>query len=159
MVKEFNTEEIKQYAELIRRGSPDLIEVKGVTYCGVDKNGVAKISMSNVPFHREVVAFVKVLMEELSSGGGEDDVGEEYGIASEHEHSVSLLMAKKTFYKQGKWHTWIDYDRFQELVALGQPFTSLDYMAETPAWATYGSNEKGFDPEESRYKRNKPVEI
>ncbi len=92
---------------------------------------------------------MNALLKEL----GED----EYGIACEHEHSVSLLMAKKSFYKEGKWNTWIDYDRFQELVALGQPFTSLDYMAETPSWATYLAPEKGFDPVETRYKRNKPL--
>ena len=35
------------------------------------------------------------------------------------------------------WHTWSDYDRFHALndrfVATGEGFTSLDYMAPTPA--------------------------
>lgn len=34
LVKEHNMAEIQAYAELIVRGVPDLIEVKGVTFCG-----------------------------------------------------------------------------------------------------------------------------
>lgn len=34
-------------------------------------------------------------------------------------------------------------------------FTSLDYMAPTPHWAMYQSEEKGFDPIEKRWRRKK----
>jgi tRNA wybutosine-synthesizing protein 1 len=34
-------------------------------------------------------------------------------------------------------------------------FVSTDYMAATPAWALYESSERGFDPNENRWKRNK----
>ena len=60
--------------------------------------------------------------------------------------------------KKDKWYTWIDYERFQELYRSGKPFGAVDYMAETPSWAIYGSEEKGFDPEEVRFRklRNHP---
>ncbi|KAL0801875.1 hypothetical protein Bca101_057051 [Brassica carinata] len=40
-------------------------------------------------------------------------------------------------------------------VASGEPFTSTDYMAETPSWAVYGAEEGGFDPEQLRYKKER----
>ena len=52
LVKAWNTEEIQQYAELVSRGNPDFIEVKGVTYCGESKT--SDITMANVPWHEEV---------------------------------------------------------------------------------------------------------
>lgn len=49
----------------------------------------------------------------------------EYALACEHAHSCCVLLARPDrFLKDGRWHTWIDYDRFQRLAASGQPFTS-----------------------------------
>lgn len=58
------------------------------------------------------------------------------------------------FKVDGAWHTWIDYDRFHELLASGDRFSSDDYMAPTPEWAVFGSDEQGFDPVETRVTRN-----
>jgi len=60
------------------------------------------------------------------------------------------LIAHTKFFIDGAWNTFIDYDKFHELVQSGKPFTSLDYVAKTPSWALFGSKEKGFDPEETR---------
>ena len=73
-----------------------------------------------------------------------------------------------------KWHTWIDYPRFTSLIqryyqskrenleSKGETplftFTSTDYMLPTPDWAVYQSPERGFDPIENRWKRNKKGE-
>jgi tRNA wybutosine-synthesizing protein 1 len=54
---------------------------------------------------------------------------------------------------EGRWHTWIDYDRFFDLVASKRPFKSLDYIAPTPDWAVYGHPAHGFDPVETRFHR------
>ena len=36
---------------------------------------------------------------------------------AEHAHSCCTLLARKdTFYRDGKWFTWIDYAKFQELI-------------------------------------------
>ncbi|KAJ1650333.1 Fe-S oxidoreductase [Dispira simplex] len=144
LVKAFNTEELSNYVELVQRGRPEFIEVKGVTYCGFS---AANLTMENVPYHNEVIHFVEQLIEQLG--------GEEYEIACEHAHSCSVLVAHTKFKVQGQWHTWIDYDRFQLLAAKGEPFTSLDYMAPTPKWAIFGSDHHGFDPEETRFYRKK----
>ena len=38
----------------------------------------------------------------------------EYGLACEHGHSCCILLARKSrFHRDGAWHTWIDYERFQ----------------------------------------------
>ncbi|KAI1313032.1 S-adenosyl-L-methionine-dependent tRNA 4-demethylwyosine synthase [Mortierella claussenii] len=142
LVKDFNTDEIANYVELIRRGQPDFIEIKGVTYCGY--GGASGLTMANVPYHAEVVRFVELIQEQLGAG---------YEIAAEHAHSCSILVASTKFKKGDTWYTHIDYDKFFELVESGKKFTSLDYMAETPSWAYFGAPEGGFDPEETRYFR------
>ena len=40
-------------------------------------------------------------------------------------------------------------------VASGKPFDSKDYMAATPSWAVYGADEGGFDPDQSRYRKER----
>ena len=54
--------------------------------------------------------------------------------------------------------------RFHELVERynatdgAETFTGLDYALETPTWAVYGSNERGFDPQEKRWRRKGKLE-
>lgn len=43
------------------------------------------------------------------------------------------------------------YDEWKEN---GTKFTGLDYSIETPSWAVYGSEERGFDPSMKRHYRN-----
>ncbi|KAI9495231.1 hypothetical protein BDB00DRAFT_760609 [Zychaea mexicana] len=147
LVKDHNTEELDNYVELVRRGRPSFIEVKGVTYCGY--SGASNLTMANVPYHHEVVDFCQKLCDKL--GGG-------YELACEHAHSCSILIAQKDFKINGEWHTHIDYPKFFELVRSGKPFTSMDYVAKTPDWAVFGSDAGGFDPEETRfYRKNRKV--
>ena len=117
LVKKWNVSELENYAELIRRGQPNFVEVKGVTWCG--ESTASNLSMKNVPFHKEVVEFCKSLAEA---------VGSDYGVACEHEHSCCVLIANKKFLRDGIWHTWIDFDRFHELIATEKPFGSEDYL-------------------------------
>lgn len=150
LVKDWNMEEIMNYAELIERGKPTFVEIKGVTYCGTSK--ASSLTMKNVPFHEEVKNFSKAICE------ASPYLREHYALACEHEHSCCILIADKRFNVNGVWNTWIDYPKFHELVKSGKPFTALDYMAPTPPWAVTGSEEKGFDPEEIRFRRNKPYQ-
>ncbi|RWS24741.1 S-adenosyl-L-methionine-dependent tRNA 4-demethylwyosine synthase-like protein [Leptotrombidium deliense] len=148
LVKSWNNEEIEGYSKLISIGKPDFVEVKGVTYCGTGKS--SNLTMQNVPWHHEVLSFVKKLTEHIQN---------EYEIASEHEHSNCVLIANKRFKVNGKWRTWIDYDKFHELVRKYynsnglEKFEAVDYMCETPNWAVLGSDERGFDPSENRFRR------
>ena len=145
LVKEYNVADLDGYVRLVRLGQPDFIEVKGVTYCGY--SGANPLTMSHVPFHKEVVDFVQKLVDKL---------GSDYALSCEHEHSCSLLVAHRKYLIDGHWHTWIDYERFHHLVTSNKPFDALDYVARTPEWAVYGAQEHGFDPEETRFfkKRN-----
>ncbi|XP_072308721.1 S-adenosyl-L-methionine-dependent tRNA 4-demethylwyosine synthase TYW1 [Eucyclogobius newberryi] len=154
LVKAWNVEEMLSYADLIAMGQPDFIEVKGVTYCG--ESTASSLTMANVPWHQEVVSFVQQLADMLP----------QYEIACEHEHSNCLLIAHSKFKIDGEWWTWIDYERFQELVQAyedsggTQGFSSLDYMAKTPGWALFGADEQGFDPSDTRFqRRNKTKNI
>lgn len=65
-------------------------------------------------------------------------------MASEHEHSCCVLIAKVSKYKvDGKWYTWIDYEKFfqlfKEFEKTGKHFNGTEYMSETPSWALYNS--------------------
>lgn len=146
VVKSWNSEEIEAYAKLVELGQPDFIEVKGVTYCGDNKSN-GGLTMKNVPWHDEVVGFVEMLAAHLPR----------YEIACEHEHSNCLLLADVKFRTDDGWKTWIDYERFHQLYQkyneTGATFASADYMRPTPDWAVFGSSDRGFDPEETRWRR------
>jgi tRNA wybutosine-synthesizing protein 1 len=153
LVSGWNMEEVAAYAKLVDLGKPDFIEIKGVTYCG--SSDASSLTMKNVPYHKDVCEFGEAIVN-LRRG---EDGAEEYGLACEHAHSCCILLARTSKYKiNGEWHTWIDYDKFQELVARGEKFTAADYMERTPPWAIYGAEEAGFDPEQMRVKkvRNHP---
>jgi tRNA wybutosine-synthesizing protein 1 len=152
LVKSYNMEELDNYAELIRIGQPDFIEVKAVTYCG--KSDGSDLTMKNVPWHEEVRDFCAALSERTDGA---------YGLATEHAHSNCVLLAKQKFRVNGQWHTWIDYEKFHDLIAnfyeTGETFTAEDYMAPTPEWAVYDSKEQGFDPIETRFRRTKDGKV
>jgi len=50
LIKEWNVEEIQSYAELMERGRPSFIEIKGVTYCGTSK--ASTLTMKKCPISR-----------------------------------------------------------------------------------------------------------
>lgn len=147
LVKGFNIdEEVEGYADLVARGLPCFVEIKGVTYCGTSSSAGAGLTMQNVPFYEEIITFVEALNAAL------DSRGLEYGIAAEHAHSCCVLIASKRFFIKGKWHTLIDYERFFECLESGNSFSPEDYMGPpTPEWATWGRG--GFDPADERVDR------
>ena len=149
LVKGFNIEdEVDGYADLVARGLPCFVEVKGVTYCGTSTSSNVGLTMQNVPFWEEVAAFVVALNEALNRKGLE------YGIAAEHAHSCCALLASERFRKRenGKWCTLIDYDKFFECLNSGMEFRAEDYMGEeTPEWALWGNG--GFNPSDQRFYR------
>ncbi|OQU94379.1 hypothetical protein CLAIMM_00740 [Cladophialophora immunda] len=146
LVKGFNVEdEVEGYAHLVAKGLPCFVEIKGVTYCGTSSSAGAGLTMQNVPFYEEVVAFVEALDKALAKRGLE------YGIAAEHAHSCCVLVASKRFLVADKWHTLIDYDKFFDLLESGRDFVPEDYCRETPQWALWGNG--GFDPRDERVDR------
>lgn len=140
---------ISQYADLVARGEPCFIEIKGATYCGTSKGN--PLTMKNVPFYQEVKEFVESLNMHLEKRGLE------YGIAAEHAHSCCILIAQNRFKIDGVWHTVIDYEKFFKLLEQGADFGPMDYVAPTESWAIYGSEEGGFNPDDVRHRRGKEV--
>jgi len=169
IVKGWNSDEISGYAKLIALGHCSLVEVKGVTFCG--KSDASNLNMSNTPWHHEVVAMVQKLQKELKKLRDECPEGQEkipeYGIACEHKHSVSVLLARVDQFSvddpetgKRRWRTWIDYDKFTMLAAkyAEDPtftFGVEDYLDDTPKWALFGAEEEGFDPTDTRHRKKK----
>lgn len=150
LVKGFNIDdEVEGYADLVEKGLPCFVEVKGVTYCGTSSSAGAGLTMQNVPFYEEVCSFVEALNAALQKRG----LG--YGIAAEHAHSCCILIASDRFHVEGKWRTRIDYEKFFECLESGEAFGPEDYIGpETPEWATWGNG--GFDPRDKRvYRKGK----
>jgi tRNA wybutosine-synthesizing protein 1 len=170
VVKGWNSDEVSGYAQLIALGHVSLVEVKGVTFCG--KSDASNLNMSNTPWHHEVVELTQTLKKEIDKIRAAEGYGAnappEYGLACEHKHSCSVLLARVDQFTvedaatgQRKWMTWIDYDKFHELVTRQQGDSSFvfgvqDYTAETPAWALFGAQEEGFDPTDMRHRKRNP---
>lgn len=147
LVKGFNMDEIKGYADMVVRAQPSQIEVKGATFCGSSNGNGNPLTMQNIPFYEECKKFVELLSSELQSRG------HDYQIAAEHAHSCCILIAHSKFKINNKWHTHIDYPRFFELLESGEEFQDMDYVKETPEWAVWGSEEAGFNPNDTKFDR------
>lgn len=95
IIKGINDIEPEKYAELIRRGDPDFVEVKAYMHIGASQ---ARLKKTNMPTHDEVRAFTERLIQFLDG----------YEISSEHLPSRVVLLAKKSY----KRKTWIDFEQF-----------------------------------------------
>lgn len=147
LVKGFNMGDISSYADMVERAQPSQIEVKGATFCGSSNENGNPLTMQNIPFYDECKNFVVSLVAELQSRGNS------YELAAEHAHSCCILIAHTKFKINNIWHTHIDYAKFFELLESGKDFKDLDYIKETPSWAVWGSEEAGFNPDDTRYDR------
>lgn len=179
VVKGWNSDEIGGYAELIALGRCSLIEVKGVTFCG--KSDASNLNMTNTPWHHEVLELTLKLKDELArlTALGGDDAPPVYGLACEHKHSCSVLLAREDLFlareeeevrdvdgavvgTRPRWRTWIDYDRFHDLAEKHSTdptfsFGVEDFSAPTPDWALAGAAEEGFDPTDTRHFRKQKL--
>ncbi|XP_070712363.1 S-adenosyl-L-methionine-dependent tRNA 4-demethylwyosine synthase TYW1-like, partial [Pempheris klunzingeri] len=149
LIKDYNMDDVGEYAKLIEIGHPSFVEIKGVTYSGYTNK--QEMTMKNVPYHKDVVDFGLELANLL----------ENYELCVEHEHSNSVLLSHKKFYINGSWHTWIDYDKFQILykdwkngkLNEESDFNDMSYIKETPEWALFNSEKRGFDPNDTKFER------
>ncbi|CAI4825137.1 BBL_G0053150.mRNA.1.CDS.1 [Saccharomyces cerevisiae] len=148
LVKGFNMGDISAYADLVQRGLPSFIEVKGATFSGSSDGNGNPLTMQNIPFYEECVNFVKAFTTELQRRGLH------YDLAAEHAHSNCLLIADTKFKINGEWHTHIDFDKFFVLLNSGKDFTYMNYLEKTPEWALFGNG--GFAPGNTRvYRKDK----
>ena len=89
----------------------------------------SSLTMANVPWHKDVREFSLALA--AAAGGGE------YELAAEHVHSCCCLLARPKLFKdsEGRWHTWINYERFHDLVSSFN-FNRLNLLKSSVAWNT-----------------------
>jgi tRNA wybutosine-synthesizing protein 1 len=127
VIKSINDIEPEKYAELIMKGNPDFIEVKAYMHVGASR---LRLKRENMPRHHEVAAFTNELIKYLP----------DYEIASEHKPSRVLMLAKKKFKHDGKWFTWIDFDKWNEVVNSGKEPLTDEYLKQTPEFS--GAEEK-----------------
>ncbi|NXG09141.1 TYW1 synthase, partial [Sakesphorus luctuosus] len=158
LVKAWNVEELRAYAELISLGKPDFIEVKAVNLkanCG--SSPPPHVCLVFIPQQKQflprthLLLFHPVLWLCCCST---KNIWCVFGVPITPYPLFSLQ-----FKVGGEWHTWIDYERFQQLVQEHQrsggsrSFSAADYTARTPAWALFGAKERGFDPLDVRHQR------
>jgi tRNA wybutosine-synthesizing protein 1 len=138
MIEGYNMDletDVERLAEMIRIGQPGFIELKQMTPAFQGRNNIP-LRISNVPKFKKLVQFAQRLVECLNSRDGYN-----WALPSIHEHSHCLLVADKNKYfdkNTQKWKTWIDYEKFSELVLRdpdAKSWTFMDYQCETPSWA------------------------
>ncbi|MFC1769399.1 4-demethylwyosine synthase TYW1 [Nanoarchaeota archaeon] len=142
VIKGLNDNDLDNYAKLIIKGDPDFIEVKSYMFIGASRQ---RLKIENMPFHEDVVDFSKKLNELLP----------EYDIVSEHIASRVVMLAKKKYFIEGKWKTWIDFNKYNELVLGGKEFSSEDYLLETPRVGLSGKTTQDY----ASYRDNKAEEV
>jgi len=137
MVKGVNDRMFDKYAEMIQKGSPDFVEVKAYMHVGPSRE---RLNNENMPLHEEVVKYSQELVKHLP----------EHEIVSEHIPSRVVMFAKKKYKIDGVWHTWIDFEKWYELLNSGKEFTSMDYMKKTPQVGLSGKGTIDYMPDEVR---------
>lgn len=119
VIKGVNDVEPENYAKLIKRSNTDFLEVKAYMWVGASRE---RLNKNNMPLHEEIVEFTKKILNYLP----------DYDIVSEHIPSRVVMCAKKKFFKNNRWYTWIDFPKFNKLVNSGVEFTTEDYLKITP---------------------------
>lgn len=89
LVKGINMLDEEGYVELIKRGDPDFIEVKGYMFVGASRQ---RLKIENMPYHNEVKEFAEKINKLL----------DDYEIIDEQESSRVVLLAKKKYKRDAK---------------------------------------------------------
>ena len=110
MIKNENMCDEKGYAELIKRGNPDFIELKSYVWVGASQG---HYKVENMPKMEDMKEFMKKLLEKLP----------EYEYMREHLPSRAILLIKKSLKKK----CWINFPKFFDMVESGKKFKAEDY--------------------------------
>ncbi len=112
LIKNENMTDLKGYADLIKKGDPDVIELKSYMWVGASQN---YYKVENMPYMEEIKDFSKNLLKLLP----------EYEYVREHIPSRVILLAKKSL----KRKVWIDFPKFFQLLETGKNFSAEDYCS------------------------------
>lgn len=118
MIKTLNDVEPENYAKFIKKADVDIVEVKGYMHIGASQG---RLSRECMPDHSEVIDFAKTILPFIDN----------YELIAEHKPSRVVLIVKKEFKQDGKWKTWIDFDKFFEQVET-HSVDKFSYCKETP---------------------------
>lgn len=117
-IKNLNMIEPEGYAKIVKNADVDFVEVKAYMHVGQSQ---FRLKREQMPFHLEVLDFAKEILNFLP----------DYELVMEQIPSRVVLLVKKDF-KKDKWNTWIDFEKYHELVNSGEKFSKMDFLKETP---------------------------
>ncbi len=113
LIKDENMCDFEGYSELIKRGMPDLVELKSYVWVGA---GRKNYQINNMPTMEEVEKFSNELLQYLP----------EYEYIRVHKPSRAILLAKKSLNKK----VWINFPKFFTMIEEGNDFDTEDYASE-----------------------------
>ena len=113
LIKNENMIDLTGYASLIKRGSPDVIELKSYVWVGASQK---LYTVQNMPLLEDMQEFTNNLLELLP----------DYEYIKTHIQSRAILLIKKSLKKKA----WINFPKFFELIAKGKNFDTEDYSSE-----------------------------
>jgi tRNA wybutosine-synthesizing protein 1 len=113
LIKNENMNNYKQYAELIKRGEPDFIELKSYVHVGSSRNFYER---ENMPDLDEMKIFMNKLLGFLP----------DYEFKRLHSHSRAILLVKKSISNT----PWINFPKFFKLIEDNRDFTAKDYCSK-----------------------------
>ncbi len=145
LIKGLNMGDPEDYAKMIMKGDPDFIEIKAYMHVGASQQ---RLKRDNMPHHEDVIAFTKELITHLP----------DYSIVSDHVPSRVVMAAKNKFKIRGKWHTWIDFNKFHKLALSGKGFTTDDYLLPTPQTGLTGEFSSLIKPDDISFKVNEKTD-
>ena len=111
IIKGVNDDDLEGYKQMIERGKPDFIEVKGYMHVGASRMFLER---KNMPLHEDILVFSKKLAEFLP----------DYRIVGEHEPSRVVC-----FMRKGMPGQYITFSRFFELAATQGAAKAEDYSS------------------------------
>lgn len=114
MIKNENMIYPEQYAELIKIGSPDFIELKSYVHVGESRRFYKH---ENMPTLDEMKIFMKELLNFLP----------EYEYMRQHIPSRAILLIKKSL----KRKPWINFPKFFKMIEEKKEFNTEDYASES----------------------------
>ena len=113
MIKNENMSNHEEYAQLINKGSPDVIELKSYVHVGASRKFY---SQENMPTLDDMKVFMDDLLKHLP----------DYEYIREHKPSRAILLIKKSLKKKA----WINFPKFFELINNHKEFNTGDYSSE-----------------------------
>lgn len=113
LIKNENMDDFEGYANLIKKGDPDFLELKSYVWVGASQD---YYKPQNMPFIEDIREFTNKLLEKLP----------EYEIMREHLPSRVILLIKRDLRKK----PWIDFPKFFDLVKENKQYKAEDYCTE-----------------------------